>query len=138
MNDLTKLPDDELGSLLLDFKNKLALARESVKEETKSIQAIRAEIDQRAIEAFWANNPGLRLNVGDRLAVTDEFTAFQKEWNPQPWRHPAFIDCFEKSSDGYRVRINDGKKTAGWTTGDIPIDIARRMREAWLRQAGKE
>ena len=85
------------------------------------------------LQAWYAANPGIELRVGDQLAVTDEFmessTLGAVWWDDEDY--PIEEVCFLDGENFPSVLIYE---TDAGNPEYVPIDTARRMREAWLAQ----
>lgn len=113
-----------------EHKNELA-------QQETSLAAIRTELARRQLEAFWARNPGLRLEFGDALF---------NEHFPE-------LTCKVNNVDEVTALVTvEVSETADTVSGYPPknklfpvktnlkpvtLELARRMREAWLQAHGK-
>lgn len=91
------------------------------------LQLTRNDIAAARLQAWYRDNPGIELAVGDQLAVTDEtYDLFG-----QTVRITEIVPA-ENDVSRWRVRVVNPK---GKRMG-IRLDDARRMRQAWLAQEG--
>jgi len=130
MSDIQKLEDFAayLRNAIEDEKALLALHEKNLKDTEATIAAAR-------LQAWYAANPGIELAVGDQLAVTDEFREDRRGNGGHEIFEgaPLSVQSVHWAVDEYLVQIGGTDGMTGWVCS-IPIDTARRMREAWLAQ----
>jgi hypothetical protein len=129
--------NEELEFDIEQFEKQLARAQSEVTRLQRVLENAQAELARRKLEAFWQQNAGLRLAVGDAFVITDEY----KQWYLQQDRTNVFIARFNRVYVISRLLIsNDGLlqfDCEGLWFGEIPLDIARRMRLAYLQAHGE-
>lgn len=111
------LDDDQLRAAIKRNQHEIDGLEAQIEGLKGGITYYQAELRRREIDAFFDANEGLRLAVGDKLLgvedgigyVGEETTITGFEFN-----HPTHIIC----TDLYSLKL--------------PLDIARRMREAYL------
>lgn len=82
------------------------------------------------LQAWYAANPGIELRVGDHLAVTDEL--MQRMGNAKSGDIFRVVSTgLDEDGDAYIMLTH---LPTGYNLYHVPIDTARRMREAWLAQ----
>ena len=97
------------------------------------IAAYKAELGRRALDAFWEAHPGLRLEVGDRLAITEEFqTSEMLRMNGRWYPDKAFVYQLDWRNGDVLITIADEPSGSALTVGNYRIGIVSRMRQAYL------
>jgi hypothetical protein len=128
----TDMDTDELLTWESEVTERLQNARNEVNNQEQSLKAIQAELKRRQIEAVWVANPGERLQVGDRLLITQEahdnkigdISHFSNIWPLN-----SVVSVRDISTTG-RISFTNENGSSTY----IDLDIARRMRQAWLAQ----
>ncbi len=134
MEDYGKYDNGQLKAYLRYTQIDIDAAQKRLQECEDKANSIQAELRRREIDAFFDANEGLRLAVGDKLLVTDDYI----EWN-EPSR--LIVQSTKETigtvytitklafmKDAICIDIHTDKKWLGW----IDLPIARRMRLAWL------
>jgi len=98
---------------------------------------IEAEIDRRAIEAYWIAHPDLpRLSEGDRLLITDSFVQNREgRGGVDIWRDAQDIKVIALHIDGSQpIASINGEKDNRDIVGvvSMPLDVVIDMRRAYL------
>lgn len=103
-------------------------------EKRLELQLTRNDIAAARLQAWYRDNPGIELAVGDQLAVTDEFRE-NRQGRGGLWLYEesgvAVESIYLNFDDELTVAINPNDPGSGCS---IPFDLARRMRQAWLAQ----
>jgi hypothetical protein len=133
--------NEELEFDIEQFEKQLARAQSEVTRLQRVLENAQAELARRKMEAFWQQNAGLRLAVGDALLVTDEAVA-EVSSKDRNWSKGG-ISLFSKQQfltisgiaihSYYPISLSYGE---GSQTG-MQLDIARRMRLAYLQAHGE-
>lgn len=141
MDNYTKLwidmDADELQTWECEVTRRLEDAKAEVTTQEQALAAIRTELARRKIAAFWRANEGLRLEVGDKITITIEYIAWYMS-NPAHklsgvWEDQIFTITDLYPTDGGGISIH----TNGIHLMYVPLDIARRMRIAYLQAHGE-
>lgn len=127
--DYSALTDSELAAEAALIASNIRDMEAVLSARRADMQAVEDEQERRELEAMWKANPGARLEVGDSVLITDEFRAFK----------------FRQTHDNYTSYLNqDASITAIWCDPpevyilnadfgtSCPIELARRMRQAYL------
>ena len=120
---------DDLEKQLRDKVREVDAAQKALDALRDEEQALREAIGNRTIDVFWKQNEGLRLNVGDALLVTEEAVAVYGG-HSRDIGNIVVIRGFEIKDGNILIDLNLGARR-------IELDIARRMREAYLREHGE-
>lgn len=128
------LTDEQIASVIKQKRAQITTLSDQIAGLEDDITYYQAEQRRREIDAFWQENEGLRLEVGDKLLVTEDYI----EWN-EPSR--LIVQSTKETigtvytitklafmKDAICIDIHTDKKWLGW----IDLPIARRMRLAWL------
>lgn len=133
-NDITQLSDEYLQERIKINKQGAEHYGEVVKNLLAGVAEDQAELDRRALEAWWAAHPEqTRVNVGDKLLVTPEYNDWYSK--PHGWSSGFDIGAVLNVTSVYvednilHVR-SDEELTMGV---DDPI-IIQNMRAAYLAQ----
>lgn len=131
LTDLTKVRDIILVDMRDSLKRALEQQKQAIIDTERQIAEYQAELDHRALEAFWIAHPGLRLNAGDKLA--HEFSNL-----------PAYMPLYVESILMESVQVIAATRKDDWIAvggGEypflslrLPLVFARQMREAYLAQ----
>lgn len=134
--DLKKYIED-MDAYIEVSKRLLEIDRQKLQESEAKIAQLEADIAAARLQAWYRDNPGIELAVGDQLAVTDEFRENRRLYGGL-WLYEAsgvvIESIYPNFEGGMWVRINPNDPG---TSCGIPIDTARRMRQAWLAQEAK-
>lgn len=134
--DIENMNDKALEFLLDIQRVNLEDRKKAVAETEAMIKRAEAELERRALDAYWAAHPELtRVAVGDKVTITEEFLALRdmrRFWSDVPIIKVSHIDPIDGT-----VRIEDATYApAQVTVGSIPMPTVSRMRDAYL--ANKE
>lgn len=120
--NLTDLSESELAAERQRYEGYVFDLETELHEARKIVGELKAEQDRRAIEAWWLEHPGLRIEVGDTIVFTEIYGGFQ----------PGTMTGIQ------RVLISDeGNWIAyveGWSWGEVQLSYedACNFRQAWL------
>lgn len=103
-----------------EFEEKIVLSREHMNEA-------QAELDRRALEAYWQAHPGLQLAVGDKLLVTEGYA----RWIKLGYEAGNVVEIVRIQRVGDEIQIWI-PSAIGFGTYFIPLEHARQCRAAWL------
>lgn len=140
-NELTERLSD--NDLLKTIQSRIAQAEyheTQAREWRESVVILQAELARRQLEALWVQYPGLRLEVGDKLLVTEELFDYRERQGGWPKRGGDIqvnTECKICSFVTYKDELYVDIVLDGYVTGVIPFPIARRMRQAWLQAHGE-
>lgn len=136
--------DEGLADLIQQWEKDRSRHMDMLNAIEADLANFRAELVRRKIAAFWQANEGLRLEVGDALLVTDEAYTYlypveQKHYKVGQVVEFRYVQIEPEYTNSYMHVdfrcINCGIE-AGYS-GSVPLDIARRMRLAWLQAHGE-
>lgn len=126
--------NSELNVDKYDLEYRIANLQSEIDDCNKELREINAELRRRQIEAYWQKNKGMRLEVGDKLLVTEECNAtFEYKKSRNRWI-PGLVVTVEiiiPENGVVRFQHESIDETIGTS-----IPIARRMRQAWLDKYG--
>ena len=118
------------------MRSNIKVTQRQLELQEKNLKEVEDAIAAARLQAWYAANPGVELRVGDQLAVTDEFmesSTLGAVW----WKGEDYPveEIYFLHSEGFpSVLIYE---TDGGNPEYVPMDTARRMREAWLaKEAG--
>lgn len=103
-------------------------------EKRLELQLTRNDIAAARLQAWYRDNPGIELAVGDQLAVTDEFREERRLYGglaEYRERGVRVESVYLNHDDEPTVAINPNNPFTGCS---ISLATARRMRQAWLAQ----
>lgn len=132
--DFTLYTDEELTQRRMYYQHKADGCLEAAAAYQETSEGFQKEIEHRSVEAFWIAHSGLRLNAGDELLVTSEFNtgdpflaAILRESPSDDILPTVRIKTINITSATVEVKfLGMGKAT-------VALDIARKMREAYLQ-----
>ena len=130
MEDYSKWHDVALEGALFHTNRDIETAQQNLTELEAQLAAIRTELARRKLAAFWQANEGLRLAVGDALIVTGQA---REEENVLPYRHRWLEGMIVKVQSINPVTGNVRFENEEGSSIGVPLDIARRMRLAYLQ-----
>lgn len=130
VTDYTQWRDD----ILLDMRDSLARVlkgqEKAIIETRATIAAMQAELDRRALEAFWEAHPGLRLEVGDRLLFTPDSNRYFEaneflEYSIPPIGRETTVGFMSLFNGHLGIDLE-------WVSYRVPLELVRGMRQAYL------
>lgn len=137
MEDYSKWHYVALDGALFHVNRDIETAQQKLAELEAQLAVIQAELARRKLEAFWQQNAGLRLAVGDAITITIEYITWYMS-NPTHklsgvWEDEVFTitDLYPTDDGGVSICTNTVNLMY------VPLDIARRMRLAYLQAHGE-
>lgn len=120
------------------IERQIARLEAELDEKRLELQLTRNDIAAARLQAWYRDNPGIELAVGDQLAVTDEFRENRRLYgglSEYTERGVSVEAVYLNYDDELTVAINPNNPFTGC---NIPFDMAFRMRQAWLAQEAGE
>lgn len=138
--DFSKFPEDSVRHLLEKKRADLRDYTEMAREAREYIADLEADLERRKLDRYWEAHPGLRLEVGDKLLVTQHSVEWFEEGMQQvtyPVGWVLVVDNFELLNlsmetpwAAEKIGILPFERDA---QGDIfSIPLVRQMRQAYL------
>lgn len=133
---------ERLHRELAQLKDKLQSIDDDRGIHKRQIDDKKKEIKQREIEVYWLANPGLRIEVGDRIDMTEVAPEYLRNIASTHWQQAVMTDdALIKSNYQFTVSA---------ISTDIPhllesypdkkyalvvsLDVLRKARETWLKR----
>jgi hypothetical protein len=112
-------------------RDQIKLCEEQLKDLEESWDFIEAELDRREREAFWQLHPEWRMEVGDKVLITQSFIDDRQRTVKQGHLYrKGDVWKIEGFSFPSAVRIVDDNISLVYA----PIDLVLEMRRAYLAQ----
>lgn len=130
--------DEGIVDLIHNWKEERIHHAEMMAAIDADIANFQAELARRQLEAFWARNPGLRLEVGDRLLVTEEALQNMPPGNKRYYAVGQTVIASEPQYDEQYssydlMRFHPVADDLHGYSSSVSLDVARRMSVAWLQ-----
>mgnify|MGYP003474315512 CR=1 FL=1 len=125
----------ELERNKFDLEFRVATLGRELEDCILQLKGINTELARREMEAFWQQNAGLRLAVGDKITITIEYV----QWYERKTQQHSRVRAGEVYIIG-DIYISDGDlviNTTRLSLAVVDLAIARRMRESWLQAHGE-
>lgn len=129
MDELTAIREElkRLQRLELDYQDKI----NALQDKRDKISDAKTAL---LTKKFWIENPGDRINIGDKLLITPEYIAWQVLSN---------LDYDLKVGDiveVMRIGLNDTNprllcswEDGGYQAWGFPLELARDMHKEWVK-----
>lgn len=121
--------DEGLADLIQQWEKDRSRHMDMLNAIEADLANFRTELRHRKLAAFWQANEGLRLEVGDSVMITQEAVEKFGGSNGSIGRVLRITELNLKN--GIVVSVGFGVKAS------VPLDIARRMRFAYLQAHGE-
>lgn len=121
---------EQLTNAIADITERIESDKRSIQQNTKRRNDLQAELDRRALEAYWKDHPELlRLEVGDKIMMT------QSKHKDLPYSVRGGIYAVGEVYDIINVRLKDGILTFVFSMADQGGYTDAYKQKATLKQA---
>lgn len=126
-----QLSDSELKERITALFQSIKERTEINRSEWKLIARYQEVINERDVEKLWEQDPRLKTNIGDGLALTIEFMELVRHrFSPGEFKKLESATFVSVDLRGRAwVMLNDSIQT-----GNIPLGVIARMRHTYLEQ----
>lgn len=124
---------DEMELKLQELKEKIEVIKWKLQTLQEEEYSTRKEMNKQRLEVYWEKHPDERLDVGMKWLVTEEYV----EWYNRLMEPNVSV---AEPGDVWtiaEIELEGGipsRVASEEAHAPVPIDLARRMRQAWLDQ----